>query len=211
MVVALKLLDNEIENHELLMSIAPIRLISIGGALAVRILKNRHSTFDIDCVLDPNISAVRYFAEEFDYAVSIVAMEAQETEDWLNQQMSMFIARNRREHLFLESVKQGIIVFQGDNLIIYAGDLTWALERKIRRVSYARDRRGAQNIDLTDAAALIHYMLNPAGDAKKPPLTAEYIRSLNMNGFDPEPTPTALKEVADFYRKAYGEEGIVGL
>ncbi|AEO53070.1 hypothetical protein MYCTH_2293935 [Thermothelomyces thermophilus ATCC 42464] len=37
--------------------VAPIRLISIGGALAVRVCHNREASYDIDCMLDPNIAA----------------------------------------------------------------------------------------------------------------------------------------------------------
>lgn len=189
------------------MGVAPLRLISVGGALAVRVCHSRETSYDIDCMLDPNVAGAAEYMQEFEAAIAQVAERRGYSPDWLNRQVEMFVARDRRMDLFLESVQQGITIYDGRNLVIYAGHLGWALERKIRRVAHARDRRRSKRIDIADAAALVRLMRRP-GD---PPISFRYIRGLNLNGFDVPPTDEAIREVADYYVEAYGEVGIADL
>jgi hypothetical protein len=189
------------------MSVAPLRLISVGGSLAVRVCHNREASYDIDCMLDPNIAGASDYLVEFETAVSQVAESGGYTPDWLNQQVELFVSRERRMGLFLESVQQGIIIYEGANLVIYAGRLDWALERKVRRVAHARDRRRTKRVDVTDAAALVRLMRRP----EEPPLSFQTIRDLNLNGFEVPPTDEAIREVADYYAQAYGEVGVADM
>jgi len=205
--IALALLDEQIGESDLLMSVAPIRLISIGGSLAVCVLGNRESSYDIDCVLDPNIAAAAEYADEFKRAVEKVATKGDLANLWLNRQLETFISRTKRANLFMESVQQGIPIYSGTNLTIYAGRLDWALERKLRRVAHAKDRRKQKDVDIPDAAALIRRMVSDSGR----PLTFEYTSSLNYNGFDVPPTKGALQEVAQYYAGVYGDVGLVEL
>ncbi|POR36400.1 Uncharacterized protein TPAR_03404 [Tolypocladium paradoxum] len=204
---ALTLLDAEIATSDLLMSVAPIRLISVGGSLAVRLCRNRTASYDIDCLLDPNVAAVSDYPEAFEALIAAVAEKGGYTDDWINQEMQVFISRERRIDLFLESVQQGITVYEGANLIIYAGRLDWALERKIRRVAHARDRRMRKDVDVSDAAALVRRVRRHG----EPPISFQYIRELNFNGFDVPPTDEAIREVADYYAQTYGEVGIADM
>lgn len=199
------ILDEEIAKSELLMSVAPIRLVSVGGSLAVCLTGSRQVSYDIDCILDPNVAAHSDYADEFRHVVGAATEVGGLWTDWLNRQVETFVARERRHDLFLESVEQDITVYSGENLVIYAGRLDWALERKIRRISYSRDRRRDKDVDVSDAAALIKYMIR-AQDGK--PLSFEFVRGLNYNGFDLPPTGSALKEVADYYAETYGEIGL---
>ncbi|KAL1878037.1 hypothetical protein VTK73DRAFT_8261 [Phialemonium thermophilum] len=201
---ALKLLDSEIAKSELLMSVAPIRLITIGGSLAVRLCLNRRSTRDIDCMLDPNVAAAEDYADEFWAAATRTCEKGGFPRGWLAQQAELFVARERRMALFLESVEQGVVVFQGANVVIYAGLLSWALERKLRRIAHAPDRKEDQDVDIADAAALVRLVRSP-GD---PPLSFQYIRELNFNGFELPPEEYAIREVAEHYAQVYGEVGL---
>ncbi|KAM4054612.1 hypothetical protein HRG_014917 [Hirsutella rhossiliensis] len=203
MEMALGLLNDEIAKSELLVSVAPIRLITIGGSLAVRLCKNRPTSYDIDCILSPNVATAADYAKELYNAVTNVAEKGYFEKDWLNRDLEIFVRRDRRATLFLESLQQDIPIYKGSNLEIYAGALHWALERKIRRVAHALDRRGGKDVDVPDAAALIRQI--------GAPISADYIRNLNFNGFDPKPTDAAIKEVADYYAHKYGEVGITGI
>ena len=203
--IALALLDEEIGKSELLMSVAPIRLVSAGGLLAVRLCYNREFTWDIDCLLDPSVAALDEYREEFAAVARAVSRSGGYGRNWLNQQIQLFVARERRMDLFLESVDQGVAVYEGTNLIIYAGRLDWALERKVRRVAHVPDRRRYKDVDLPDAAALIRTMRK----ADDPPLSFEYIRGLNFNGFDVAPTEASIQAVAGHYLQTYGEIGLV--
>ncbi|OAA66310.1 hypothetical protein ISF_04148 [Cordyceps fumosorosea ARSEF 2679] len=119
--------------------------------------------------------------------------------DWLNDQLAIFVRRDKRRALFLESVQQGIILYEGDNLLVYAGRLDWALERKVRRVAHAKDRRRDKNVDTTDAAAIIKLMTSR--DEYDTPLTFEF-------GFDVPPSDEAIRQVARYYKETYGDGGI---
>jgi hypothetical protein len=189
------------------MSVAPLRLISVGGSLAVRVCHNREASYDIDCILDPNIAAATDYLVELQRAISAVAEQGGYIEDWLNREVELFVSKDRRMDLFLESVQQGITIYEGANLVIYAGRLSWALERKVRRIAHARDRRGNKDVDVSDAAALVRLMRQDG----KPPISFRYIRELNLNGFELPPTDDAIQEVAELYAEKYGEVGIADM
>ncbi len=188
------------------MSVAPIRLISVGGSMAVLLCGNRDSSTDIDCILDPQVDENEEYVAEWNNAVVNTAKAALLHSDWLNQQLAIFVRKDKRRILFLESIQQGIILYEGDNLVIYAGRLDWALERKIRRVAYATDRQKGKNVDMLDAAAIIKLMTSR--DDYSTPLTFDFIRSLNFNGFDLAPTTDAIEAVARYYKEKYGDGGI---
>ncbi|PMB68139.1 hypothetical protein BM221_006316 [Beauveria bassiana] len=200
-------LDEEIGKSELLMSVAPIRLITVGGSLAVLLCGNRTSSTDIDCILDPQVAEDSDYAEEWIKVVATAADAVHLDDDWLNSQLSIFVRRDKRKMLFLESVQQDIAIYEGKNLVIYAGRLDWALERKIRRVAYATERQQVKNVDTTDAAAIIKLMVSR--DDYATPLSYELIRGLNYNGFDIAPSDDAIREVARYYKEKYGHDGII--
>ncbi|KAG5992922.1 hypothetical protein E4U43_003620 [Claviceps pusilla] len=202
---ALTMLDSKIASNDLLMSVAPLRLVTVGGCLAVRLCHNREASYDIDCLFDPHVTSLEQYSAEFELMIHQVACEGGYYKDWLSGQVNIFVSRERRTHLFLESVQQDIVVYSGKNLVVYAGRLDWALESKVRRVSHSDSRRGCKNVDLPDAAALIHLMRR-GGDGL--PISFQYIRELNLNGFDLQPTEESLREIADFYFRTYGEIGL---
>lgn len=188
------------------MSVAPIRLISVGGSLAVLLCGNRNSSSDIDCILDPQVAEDAEYAAEWSRAVTDAAQCVQLADGWLNQQLAVFVRRDRRRALFLESIQQDIVLFAGENLVVFAGRLDWALERKIRRVAHATDRRRDKNVDAPDAAAIIKLMTSR--DDYETPLSLEFLRGLNYNGFDVAPTEDAIMEIAEYYKEKYGDDGI---
>lgn len=198
-------LDQEIGKSELLLSVAPVRLVSVGGSLAVCLLRNRDSSWDIDCILDPNIAAVEEFAEDFQAAVQAVSDRGGFEESWLNRGLETFIHSPKRMPLFLESIEQGLSIYSGKNLCVFAGRLDWALERKVRRIAHTRRHEQGKDVDLTDAVALLKRMVDMAGR----PLTFESVRALNYNGFDVEPTRDALVRIAKSYRATYGSDGLI--
>lgn len=188
------------------MSVAPIRLISVGGSLAVLLCGNRNSSTDIDCILDPQVAENDDYAAEWSKVVADAAEVVQLYDGWLNQQLAIFVRRDKRRTLFLESIQQDITLYRGSNLVIYAGRLDWALERKIRRVAHAQDRRREKNVDTPDAAAIIKLMTSR--DDYATPLSLEFLKGLNYNGFDVAPTDDAIQEVAAYYKEKYGDGGI---
>lgn len=203
---AFRILDKEIGKSDLLMSVAPLRCITIGGSLSVMLFGNRESTMDVDILLDPNVRQAEDFWAEFQSAIQRTAAVTEASDDWMNEDVRTFIARDKREDLFFRSVSANIQIYAGRNLAIYAGDLYWALERKLRRVAHAKERRtSGKDVDLSDAAALIHQIRGNAGTA---PLNLHKVQEYNLNTFDVTPDIQALREVARYYFETYGEDGL---
>lgn len=62
----------------------PIKLIAIGGYVAVGYLKNRDSTHDIDYILEPLVEQNPEARSELRWAMLDVAKEYHLVQDWIN-------------------------------------------------------------------------------------------------------------------------------
>jgi hypothetical protein len=197
-------LDSEIGNSELLMSVAPLRLVTTGDVLAIRICHTRDACYDFTCMLDPDVSAAKDYLGEFCAAVARTNDKGGLPPDWLSQELEKIIRRRRRMDFFLQSVEQDIIVYGGLNLMVYAPLLSCALERKMRRIALTPQQGWAKAMNISDAAGIVRLMRKP----EDPPLSFQYIRDLNFNGFEPPSTDEAILKVAYRYREIYGEVGL---
>lgn len=199
-------MDVEFGKSDLLTAIAPIRLISIGGFLAVKLFKNRDSTVDIDVLIDPNVDAVPEYRDEVWRSIRRVSKTHGFVHDWVNDQLRIFLRNDLRENLFLESIRQNVLIYAGKNLEIYAGRLDFALERKLRRVA---QRSGNRNLefDLSDALAIIDYLVSEKGH----PLAVNYCMGLDENGFGLGVERSDVEMVAARYLAKYGAQGIVDM
>uniref|UniRef100_A0A8H7NI27 Uncharacterized protein n=1 Tax=Bionectria ochroleuca TaxID=29856 RepID=A0A8H7NI27_BIOOC len=199
---ALSQLDDAIEASELLMSVAPIRFITIGGMLAVSLFGNRSTTKDIDFLLDPSVDAVDEYRAEALKIIRGVARKSGFSNNWMNDELRIFIGGTQRLNLFLQSVKQGVIVYKGRNMTIYAGRLDFALERKLRRLNEKLGR--PRELDLSDAVTLVHWLKRDGH-----PLSLAYVRSLDENGLGIPVGDAGIEATAREYLAVYGTQGIV--
>ncbi|KAJ5195219.1 uncharacterized protein N7498_008657 [Penicillium cinerascens] len=197
----LKALDAEMGRNPWLIAFAPIRIITAGGFLAVSYLKSRESTGDIDYLIDPEFAGDNEIKTALRTAVSSVASQLRYNEQWINEDIAIFVTGNARKRLFAEAERQGIILFKGENLEILAAPLEWALERKLRRI-HAADRDRKAEYDMTDALALLKYLR----ERNRGPLDGESIRTMNINGFDVIPDRSTMELVAHAYRRQYNED-----
>ena len=119
-------------------------------------------------------------------------------DEWINNDMAIFVTKKTRRALFEQATKQGITLFKGENLDVLAAPIEWALERKLRRIHAAnRDRKA--DIDIADAIAFLKVLK----ESNNGPLDLETIRTMNMNGFDLIPDHKTMQQVADAYRHKY--------
>lgn len=95
------------------MGIAPIRFIAAGGMLSVAFFENRSTTKDIDYILDPNVDAVEEYRDEVLRMIRIVGETLAFDQDWMNDEFRIFARRANRLNLFLQSVEQGLVAWQG--------------------------------------------------------------------------------------------------
>lgn len=197
------MLDEGIGNSDLLGAVAPIRFITVGGMLAVSVFGNRPATKDIDFLLDPNVDAVKEYREEVMRVIRDVAIAGNFNEDWMNDDFQIFVGRAKRPSLFMQSVEQGVMAYQGRNLLVYASRLDFALERKLRRISDPGDR--ARDLDLSDAITLVHWLKGVGGH----PLSIEYVRGLDENQIGMPIRREGIDRAEREYIKVYGLQGIV--
>lgn len=184
------------------MSVAPIRFITIGGMLAVSLFGNRSSTKDIDFLLDPSVDAVEEYRAEVLKVIRGVARKSGFSNNWMNDELRIFIGGSKRLSLFLQSVRQGVIAYEGHNMTIYAGRLDFALERKLRRLNEKLGR--PRELDLSDAVTLVHWLKRDGH-----PLSLEYVRGLDENGLGLPVGDAGIDATAREYVAVYGTQGIV--
>lgn len=200
--LGLRALDAAIESSELLMSVAPLRFMTVGGMLAVSLFENRPTTKDIDFLLDPNVDAVAEYRTEVRRVINEVGEMHGFNDDWMNDELKIFIRQSNRLNMFLQSVQQGMVVHEGRNLVVYAGRLDFALERKLRRLN--GDNIRPRDLDLSDAVALVHTLKDPDH-----PLSWQYCQSLDDNELGMGVGNLGIKVVADEYERVHGKQGIV--
>ena len=205
------MLDNIMGTSDLLMSVAPIRIMVTGGVVAVVHLHTRSTTEDLDFILDPNVDAAQEYREEFFQAVktTTAVVEGLPT-GWLNDHMRVFIRPDKREELFLSSVEQDLVIYRGGNLVAYATRLDWALETKLGRIETLSTEDGKRAIDISDAVELIRLMIESkgGGDNVNKPISTQYLRSLNFNNYKVQSIDQAIAAVTEAYKEKYGKEGI---
>lgn len=226
------MLDEGIGLSDLLLAVAPIRFITVGGMLAVSVFGNRPATKDIDFLLDPNVDAVQEYRDEIRRVIRDVAVTANLSEDWMNDDFQIFVGRSRRPSLFMRSIEQGVVAYRGTNIVVYAGRIDFALERKLRRIGDPNDR--ARELDISDAVSLIHWLKREGGGGGPPnrqhnreykeqnqeqsqhrhqhrPLSFEWVQNLDENQMGIPIRRGAIEWAAREYENVYKTQGIVDM
>ncbi|KAF7950858.1 uncharacterized protein EAE97_002410 [Botrytis byssoidea] len=193
-------LDKEMANDPYLVAFAPIEILTAGGFLAVWYLKSREATGDLDYIIHPEWSTDDEIKEPFHEAVLKVGKKLNFNRKWMNEDMKLFTTGATDERLFKQSQEENLVLFSGNNILVRAAPIEWALERKLRRI-YAGGRDRKAEFDLSDAVAMLKNLKDTKG-----PLDREYIRTLNMNGFDVVPDDHTMNRVAVEFQRVYGEE-----
>ena len=198
---ALAALDGEIGASDFLMSIAPLRFITAGGSLAIKVFGCRTTTKDIDFFVSPNIRDSPAYFSLIEKAIGSVQQRLQLRDGWLNDEMKSWVQNSTREQLLFLSVEQDIVVYEGTNLVLYAADLEWCLEQKLHRITNTRTKP-KRDADLVDAVAIAR-CLKESG----PPLDAAFLESLDWNGFGMRKAG-GIEALRDQYELVHGQVGV---
>ncbi|KAL3476821.1 hypothetical protein BJX99DRAFT_246650 [Aspergillus californicus] len=198
---ALQALDEELGKFDFIVAFAPIKLITAGGFLAVNYFKNRETTKDLNYLLDPEWATDEDIKKPLEQAISRVSKRLQISEQWANEDMASYVTKETRMHLFRKALKQNIILFRGDHLIILAAPIKWALKRKIRWM-FAPGRDRNVDVDMNDLLAMLKYIR----DRKGGPLPREHLRTQSVNSFDVVPDTSGMEQIAAAYREKYRDE-----
>ncbi|KAL4872746.1 hypothetical protein BDV12DRAFT_161447 [Aspergillus spectabilis] len=198
---ALQTLDEELGKFDFIVAFAPIKLITAGGFLAVNYLKNRDTTKDLNYLLDPEWATDEDIKKPLEQAISRVSESLQISKQWANEDMALYVTKETRIHLFRKALKQDIILFKGDNLVILAAPIKWALKRKIRWM-FAPGRDRKVEVDMSDLLAMLKWIR----DQKGGPLNREHLRTQSVNSFDVVPDAAGMEQIAAAYREKYKDE-----
>ncbi|KAK4133466.1 hypothetical protein BT67DRAFT_423532 [Trichocladium antarcticum] len=210
METALHWLDQSVGQSELLADMIPIHMVSYGGFLSVCLFGNRISTKDIDVLLPPNVRNSRAHRDELTRLVQRVARELGYMQDWINDDLRLFVPLEQRQRLLEDSIEQGTVAFEGHNLVIWAGVWEFGLESKLHQI-YSNQGRSSLALtklrnDVSDAVDLVHRM---RGNSVHP-LDKSWVKGLRRFGPNP-PFEEAIDKVAQAYITRYGTQGIVEL
>ena len=175
-------------------------MMSGGGFLAVGLFQNRHSTKDLDYILDPTFDKVKTIHTELAKAAVAVAENQGWPKGWLNDSMQVFTAGDAKQELFQASVSQGEVLWQSRNIIIYAIQWEWQLDRKLKRITTEHPPR---ETDFSDAVELLHRIVKKNNG----PVRRETVKSWNTNIFTPV-SDGVITDIAGRYMERFGELGI---
>ncbi|CAJ2500457.1 Uu.00g033100.m01.CDS01 [Anthostomella pinea] len=84
---AFSALDAKVSKSELLMSVAPLRLMCAGGCVAVMYMNVRGSTEDVDILVDPNVDTAPEYQTAFAQAIRAVSESQKLQTDWMNDEL----------------------------------------------------------------------------------------------------------------------------
>lgn len=213
-VEGLRWLDNRLGLSDVLQPVLPVNLVSYGGMLSVCLFENRQTTEDIDVLLPPDIRETDAYREEFTRLSNSVADDLGYMRDWINDDLRLFVPRDDRPVLVGESIEQGTAVFEGDDLVIWAGLWEFGLESKLRRMgdngqATAKSRR-KYGRDLSDAVDLLHRIRGVDDDSAKP-LDEAWVKGLRRYPQRDGIKSPVLQAVAAGYVAKYGTQGMVEL
>lgn len=196
MTIALLALDEAIGKSKNLRKMAPVRLITAGGFVAVSLFGNRDSTEDVDYILDPWIKNPTKAEEKLRIAVQDVTKQLKMETHWINDSMAVFAVGDVRRQLFEDSVRQNQILFQGKWLVLYAVEWQWAVTRKLIRLSTEPVMR---DVDINDSVELIHRIVSRQASL----LTRGEVKGWTNNIYTPI-SDTVLGLVTVNYKARYG-------
>ncbi|KAM5432300.1 hypothetical protein McanCB56680_006530 [Microsporum canis] len=196
---ALIYLDEEIGKSKNLRKAAPIKLVAVGGFVAVTYFENRTTTEDLDYMVDPSLKNLEKIREKLVRAISNVAEKQGYDDDWVNDRVQQFAFGDFALPLFQDSVAQNVVLWEGKNLQVYAVKWEWSLARKVKRIG-SSDR----DTDVSDAVALLRKVVEENGG----PISRERAKNWNQIVLTPI-EDSAIDKVAQGYAKKYGSPGFI--
>lgn len=132
----------------------PVRMVVLGGALAVRHFKSRAETVAVDVILDPHFDAAQGYQDRLKRCIRRVGCATNLGPGWMSGHYTEHFTREARGRAFHQSVSQGgrPELYEGSHLKVYAMDTQVALEMKLRRML---DRNRNAEWDSLDATAFL--------------------------------------------------------
>jgi hypothetical protein len=171
-----------------------VRLIVVGGIIATLVTKTRSTTHDVDFFTLKN---PRGEIKELLEISAVVGRRLDMSPEWLNNATQLFIKPQVARDL--EDAAEHVI-FQEPGLTLVSAPYRYLIASKIDRIAGG----GKVAHDIADAAGFIHELrrveqLDQISHTEFIEWATTYNTKLNTK---------ALKDVANFYKQKYGEDGV---
>lgn len=193
-------LNSKLGNFNSKIKSGPIRLVLLGGALAVRHLKTGEKTFTIDVLLDPR--AAYWRLDRTRQCMAQAGRRFRELDRPTKQQpgrprtANRFFGSDELRAVVYCSALSGRRVYRGNHLEVYAMNTTHAFEVELRR------RGGA---GLSNAVAIL-WALTEHGKRPQSRNTCRELERVRKGA----PIPYSfIREVEMHFCRRYGRQGIV--
>lgn len=170
-------------------------------------MANRTSTRDLDYFIHPTAYGTlnAEVQAELKRLIIEVAGQLHFVSDWANDQVKLFLALIRNpEELFDRSVQQGVLLFRGMNLHIYAVVWLWVLVRKMKRLQM--EGQEPREVDWIDCVSIIQKIVEDSGT----PVSPSQLTEFDHTDREPPVFPETVAEVNHRFRIIHGFDGITG-
>ncbi|KAK2739765.1 hypothetical protein FQN57_006462 [Myotisia sp. PD_48] len=178
----------------------PLRLLTAGPLYAVNYIESRPSYPAAEFIMEPEWVNDPDMKIPFLEAIARVSETLNLSKTWMVEEPQLYLTKEIRNRLFDRAEREQLVIFKGRFFHIYASPIEWPLERRMRSIYGTSGPE--TDLEIIDALAILKRMRDKAGDV----LDREYIRTLNINGFDMVPDTFTMDLVERAYRAKYGEE-----
>lgn len=155
---------------------SPVILLGVADVDTISsALGNRTTTQDLDYFIDPTAYGSMYgeIQVELRHLIHQVAKDLDFVQDWANDQVSLFLSLLRDpKDLFERSIEQGVLLYNGANLQIYAVLWLWVLVRKMKRLQM--EDQLPREVDWSDCIFIARRIMDTTGRPLRKQELAEF-------------------------------------
>ncbi|KAL8941811.1 MAG: hypothetical protein Q9211_001663 [Gyalolechia sp. 1 TL-2023] len=125
--------------------------------------------------------------------------------DWANDHVQLFLSllRNPKE-LFDRSIRQGLLLYNGNALQIYGVLWLWVLVRKMKRLQM--ENQPQREVDWSDCVAITYQIMQESGS----PVQRAALTEFDHTDREPPVFPETVRAVNYRFRQIYHIDGFAG-
>lgn len=168
---------------------------------------NRKSSQDLDFFLSPRLLGREYetVRRELKRIIETVAGQLRYDIAWANDEVRVFLTLlNNPEELFDRSKSQGVILYDDENIVIYAVLWEWGLVRKMKRLQMEGQPQRSE--DWNDVVSITNLLYNDNGG----PLDVQILRQFDHTQREPPVMPQTIENLRRLSVRFHRREPFAG-
>ena len=125
-------------------------------------------------------------------------------EDWANDEVTLFLSLLRDpKDLFDRSIQQGVLLYNGINLQIYAVLWLWVLSRKMKRLQMEGQK--PRDVDWSDCVSITYMIIQDSGE----PVRTSALTEFDHTDREPPVFANTIDSVNERFQQKYGFDGFI--